>query len=92
MAKVEKTMANMAKCQCMKCPSYAFACMTTSLPVNFKALVMDVSKKDRLEGMFCAFQKSIYITVDKGCLCDACALHNDCCLDKTFFCLATGGK
>ncbi|MBI2849444.1 MAG: DUF2769 domain-containing protein [Chloroflexi bacterium] len=90
MKTVAKTKANLMKCLCMRCPTYTFTCKVKSIPSNMFAMMRDIGKLDHLEGMFCAFEKSICITEEKGCICMTCALYKQYDLDKAYYCL--GGK
>ena len=51
-----------------------------------------LDKKDHMEGMFCAFEKSNCIDTEKGCICGKCELYKENSLNKGYYCLATGGK
>jgi len=91
--KVDKSKANLAKCQCMKCPSYGFACKMKAMPKNMMEMMKsDISNVDHMEAMFCAFDKSNCIDEPKGCVCPDCQVHKDYNLDKMYYCLATGGQ
>jgi hypothetical protein len=89
---VVKSKENLKLCQCMKCPSYTFACKMKSLPGNVKSTIKDVSKSDHLEVMYCAFEKSECIASDKGCICDACEVFKEYELGRGHFCFVTGGR
>lgn len=90
MSKVTKTKENLKKCLCMKCPTYTFMCKVKSMPSNILAMMGDFAKKDHMEAMYCAFDKSKCITEEKSCICMTCALFNEYNLDKAYYCL--GGK
>lgn len=92
MMEVAKTVENMKKCICMKCPSYSFACKIKSMPTNMMALVDGMANVDHVEGMFCAYEKSRCIDEEKGCICGDCKIFQENGLTTTYFCLATGGK
>lgn len=89
---VEKTIANIKKCICMKCPSYSFSCKVKSMPTNMLALVEGMDQVEHVEGMFCAYEKSNCIEVEKGCDCRDCQVFKENGLDKTYHCLVTGGQ
>jgi len=42
--------------------------------------------KDKMEGLFCAREKSTCEVVKNGCLCGACPLASDYRLDKMYYC------
>ncbi len=92
MSQVDKTMENVVLCQCMKCPTYSFACKLKAMPGNFIAMVSDVAKAVHLETMFCAFEPSQCIEQEKGCLCGQCEVHAAFHLHHGYYCRVTGGK
>jgi hypothetical protein len=92
MSQVAKTKENLAKCMCMKCPSYTFACKMKSMPGNIMAMMSDLAEKKHMEGMYCAFEQSKCIDEEKGCVCGDCPIHKENDLDKGYYCMATGGK
>jgi len=89
-SKVTRTKDNLGKCQCMKCPTYTFMCKVKSAPGNIMAMMGDIGKKDHMEAMYCAFDKSKCIEEEKGCICMTCAIFSEYNLDKAYYCL--GGK
>lgn len=90
MSTVTRTKENLQKCQCMKCPTYTFMCKVKSMPSNIMAMMSDIGKKDHMEAMYCAFDKSKCIDEEKGCICMTCELFKEYNLDKAYYCL--GGK
>ena len=90
MSTVTRTKENLKKCQCMKCPTYTFMCKMKSMPSNIMAMMGDIGKKDHMEAMYCAFDKSKCIDEEKGCICMTCELFKEYNLDKAYYCL--GGK
>lgn len=90
MSQVAKTKKNLKKCLCMKCPTYTFMCKMLNMPGNIMAMMSDIGKKNHIEAMYCAFDKSKCITEEKGCICMTCALFKEYNLDKAYYCL--GGK
>ncbi|EKE02057.1 MAG: hypothetical protein ACD_20C00431G0010 [uncultured bacterium] len=95
MSKVDKTLDNLKRCLCPKCPSYTFGCKVEAIPgtiVDLAGAKGDISKLEHLEGMFCAYEKSNCINEQKGCLCGDCEVHKDYNLDKGYYCIQTGGK
>jgi len=89
---VEKTIANVKKCICMKCPSYTFTCKVKSMPTNMMALVEGMGEVEHMEGIFCAYEQSRCIEEEKGCICGQCQVFKENGLDKMYYCLVTGGK
>ena len=90
MTQVAKTKANLKKCRCMRCPSYTFMCKMRNMLGLMMAMMGDISKKNHLEAMYCAYDKSNCITKERGCICMSCALFKENNLDKAYYCL--GGK
>lgn len=92
MERIQKTKENLKKCQCMKCPSYNFACKVKSMPGNliFKRSKMD--SKIHAEIMFCVYEPSDCIDEEKGCQCIECELFKEYDLKKRYFCIEDGGK
>jgi len=58
MGNVPKTIENMRKCICKRCPSYTFACKIKSMPANVMDLIKGIDKTDHHEGLYCAYEKS----------------------------------
>ena len=92
MTTVARTMDNLRKCDCMKCPSYNFACKVKSMPSNVILMMGPVGAMPNAEAMFCAFDKSRCIDEEKGCICATCAVAKENGLEKGFYCTVTGGK
>ena len=92
MKSVAKTKENLKKCICMKCPSYTLGCKMMNMPANMMGMLGSLEKKEHFEGMYCAFEESRCIKEAKGCLCLGCEIYKENGLDKTYFCLAKGGK
>ncbi len=93
MGNVEKSMENLKKCICMKCPSYSFACKMKSMPKNVMSMVKgDLENTEHLEGLFCAFEKSKCIDEEKGCICATCDVYKENELSNLYYCLETNGK
>lgn len=91
--KVDKTKANLKKCNCMNCPSYSLGCKMKAMPKNMMEMMKsDISDVDHMEAMFCAFGKSTCIGEPKGCVCSDCQLHKEYNLDKMYYCLSEGGQ
>ena len=90
MSEVAKTKENLKKCRCMKCPTYTFMCKMKNMPGNIVAMMSDIGKKDHMEAMYCAFDKSKCIDEEKGCICMTCDLFKQYDLDQAYYCL--GGK
>lgn len=91
-ATVARTKENLRKCQCIRCPSYNFACKLMAMPGNVILLIGNTQDKPHAEAMFCAYEKSHCITEEKGCLCSTCLVFKENDLGKGYFCISTGGK
>jgi hypothetical protein len=89
---VVKSKENLKLCRCMKCPNYTFACKMKSLPANAIVRIKDISKETHAEIMYCAFEKSSCLTIDKGCICDTCEVFKEYGLKRRHFCMETGGR
>ena len=92
MGNVPKTIENMRKCICKRCPSYTFACKIKSMPANVMDLIKGIDKTDHHEGLYCAYEKSRCIDEEKGCICGKCVLTTEYGLDKKYYCTVTDGK
>lgn len=92
MSQVAKSKDNLAKCQCMKCPTYTMMCKMLNMPGNVISMMGDVAEKEHIEAMYCAFNKSKCIAEEKGCMCGQCLVHAENNLDKGYYCLVTSGK
>ncbi|MBI2861045.1 MAG: DUF2769 domain-containing protein [Chloroflexi bacterium] len=80
--KVAKTKENLKLCQCMKCPTYTFMCKMKNMPGLMVDMMSDIGKKEHMEAMYCAFDKSKCIDEEKGCICMTCALYKKYNLDR----------
>lgn len=86
---VEKSLDNLKKCICRKCPSYTLECKIKEMPHNLWELAVhhsDLNKIDHFEGMYCAFGKSECIHEPKGCICKECELAKQYELTEEYFC------
>jgi len=92
MLKVDKTQENMKRCLCLNCPSYSSICKIKNADQNKTRSTQNLLKQSHYEKMFCAFEKSNCIHLNKGCMCDSCANFKDYSLTKGAYCLHTGGK
>lgn len=92
MSTVPKTMDNLKKCVCMKCPSYNFTCKVKAMPSNVILRIGNMQEMPHAETMFCAFNKSHCIDEEKGCICGTCGVNKEYTLGKGYFCSVTGGK
>lgn len=88
---VDKTKENVSRCLCMNCPSYTRACQIKNAPENMDESTEDLSQRTHYEKMFCAFEKSNCIHIDRGCICDRCLVHKQYNLHHCDYCLETGG-
>lgn len=89
--RVDKTLENVSHCLCMKCPSYSSVCQIKNAPQNINLDTADLETRTHYEKMFCAFQKSNCIHLDRGCICDQCVVHQLYALNNNIYCLHTGG-
>lgn len=92
MATIPRTKENLFKCLCRKCPSYNFTCKVKAIPGNVILIASDMENKVHAETMFCAYEKSSCIDEENGCICVDCPLYTEYQLNKTYFCIETGGK
>ncbi len=84
---VEKSNKNASLCKCFSCPSYTTECKIK----NGTSLPNDVSKLNHLEAMFCAYEKSNCIHDIKSCKCVECDIYKKYDLNRSDFCVGTGG-
>lgn len=89
--KVDKTSENLARCICMYCPSYSPVCKLKNSQKNINRSDDDVKNTEHYEKMFCAFEKSNCIHLDRGCLCEKCQIYQKYGLNHHDYCLKTGG-
>lgn len=88
---VEKSLDNLKKCLCMKCPSYSNHCKLKNAPDNFIKLMRNFNDTKHYEKMFCAYEKSDCIFEANGCLCASCEVFKTYNLKHQNYCLHTGG-
>ena len=84
---VDKTKENACNCLCIMCPSYEKVCKPTKQDVS----TTDLQNIKHYEKMFCAFEKSNCIHIDRGCLCQNCEVFKKYGLRHKEYCLKTGG-
>ena len=89
--KVEKTQLNASRCLCLDCPSYALHCKTQNAAQTITLPTQNLQQRNHYEKMFCAFEKSHCIRVQRGCLCDNCANYHNYNLNKHSWCLYSNG-
>ncbi len=90
--RVQKTLENASFCLCMKCPSYSTVCRIKNEPENSIQTEADLQTRTHFEKMFCAFQKSNCIHLNRGCICDQCVVHQIYALQRHEYCLHSGGE
>ena len=88
---VEKSLENLSKCRCMKCPSYTNHCKLKNASHNFIQLMRNFDTVEHYEKMFCAYEKSDCIFEANGCLCSTCEVFKTYNLKHHNYCLHTGG-
>lgn len=71
MPKVEKNEANIKNCSCPECPSY------------------NACAKEKVEVLYCAGEvgKSGCTYEKNGCICGACAVHEEFFLESMYYCI-----
>lgn len=89
--KVEKTQENISHCICLYCPSYSQVCKLKNSTENVNQTTENLEDKTHYEKMFCAFEKSNCIHLDRGCICEKCAVYKQYGLRRHDYCLKTGG-
>jgi hypothetical protein len=89
--RVDKTQENLAHCRCLDCPSYSMVCRLKNAEENKENIDDILESKPHYEKMFCAFEKSNCIHLDRGCLCEQCSVHWQYALHKHEYCLKNGG-
>ncbi len=88
---VDKTETNISRCLCLSCPSYSTACKLKNAEHNKVRSTASLEAHNHYEKMFCAFEKSNCIHLDKGCICNQCLNFKEYNLQKCTYCLHTGG-
>ncbi|MBQ7660362.1 MAG: DUF2769 domain-containing protein [Alphaproteobacteria bacterium] len=91
MEKVEKTQENISRCICLNCPSYTSVCRAKNAPFATNQSTQNLKARTHYEKMFCAFEKSNCIHLNKGCICERCANFKDYELTNCTYCIHTGG-
>lgn len=92
MSEVQRTPENLAKCSCMKCPTYALGCKLKAMPKNMMTkLKGNISEVEHFEGLFCTFGKSKCITKITECICETCDVYKENALDSYGYCTVDGG-
>lgn len=89
--KIAKTELNASRCMCLNCPSYSTLCKIKNKEQNITRATEHLKERTHYEKMFCAFEKSNCIHLNKGCICEECANFKAYHLDKNTYCLHTGG-
>ncbi len=85
--KVEKTELNASRCICLDCPSYTTGCKIKNIMQTNTRSTGVLQNKTHYEKMFCAFEKSNCIHLNKGCLCENCTNYHDYDLKRQNWCL-----
>ena len=88
---VNKTQKNIERCLCLSCPSYSTSCKIKNAFQNQSRATTSLENRTHYEKMFCAFEKSNCIHLDKGCLCNKCLNFKEYNLSNCTYCLHTGG-
>lgn len=88
---VSKTEENMSRCLCLNCPSYTQVCKLKNAPQNVTRPTELLEERKHYEKMFCAFEKSNCIHLDRGCICEHCEIYKKYNLHRLDYCLKTGG-
>jgi hypothetical protein len=87
MGKAEKSIENIQKCICMKCPTYKSAYEKKSMPDDMTNMIKrDFSNMDNPERLFCASGKSRFIDEKKGCICESCPVYKENGLTSGYYC------
>ena len=89
--KVAKNEKNLAKCLCLQCPSYSQECQFMHVSESANSATEKLEHLQHYEQMFCAFEKSHCIHLNKGCLCYHCDIHKKYDLSQHEYCMKTGG-
>jgi hypothetical protein len=88
MGKVEKSVDNIHKCLCRKCPTYRTAYEQKSKPDDMTRMIEgDTSELERMEGVFCASGKSRFIEEKKECICANCQVYKENNLTGGYYCI-----
>ena len=88
---IDKTERNASRCMCLTCPSYSTICKIKNADQNKTEPTVTLCEKTHYEKMFCAFEKSNCIHLNKGCVCSKCPNFLQYNLKKETYCLHTGG-
>ncbi len=91
MLKVDKTNENISRCICLNCPSYSTTCKLKNAPFAANLPTKNLAGRTHFEKMFCAFEKSNCIHMNKGCICEECANYKEYNLQNCTYCIHTGG-
>ena len=91
MNKVDKTEENITRCLCLNCPSYSTTCKIKNAKQTTNRTTQSLEAHKHYEKMFCAFEKSNCIHLNRGCICEDCANFKNYNLKKGTYCLHTGG-
>ena len=91
MANIDKTELNAARCICLNCPSYSTLCKIKNVNQNTTRATEHLKNRTHYEKMFCAFEKSNCIHLNKGCVCEQCENFKVYNLNRNTYCLHTGG-
>ncbi|HCU58953.1 MAG TPA: hypothetical protein DIC64_03125 [Alphaproteobacteria bacterium] len=89
--KVDKTQQNISRCLCLNCPSYSSSCKIKNAHLSTNQPSDELNSRTHYEKMFCAFEKSNCIHLDRGCICKKCANFKDYNLQNGTYCIHTGG-
>ena len=89
--KIDKTELNVSRCMCLECPSYSTLCKIKNVSQNATRKTENLINRTHYEKMFCAFEKSNCIHLNKGCICENCPNFKAYNLEKNTYCLHTGG-
>ncbi len=88
---VDKTENNIKRCLCLNCPSYSTTCKLKNATQSASRATQNLKNRTHYEKMFCAFEKSNCIHLDRGCLCNECMNFKEYNLENCTYCLHTGG-
>ena len=92
MGQVERTAENLAKCNCMKCPSYTLGCKLKNMPKNMMTkMTGKIGEVEHFEGLFCTFGKSQCIEKLTECICEECPVYKENGLTNYGYCTVEGG-
>ena len=88
---VDKTQENVSRCLCLSCPSYSTTCKLKNADQNIARPTPTLENRTHYEKMFCAFEKSNCIHLDRGCICHQCLNFKEYNLRNCTYCIHTGG-